>query len=296
MTRGPPLTTVTGMRTSIRTGLAATAILAAAALAGCTQLSGASTVVDQPVPAPAEGWSAGDSGGGSPGVVDADRSIITTGRAAVLVEDPIASADEAARIADEAGGRIDARTEQAPTESDGGRSSITLRVPADELDATVDAIKALGESQSVTIDSTDVTMQSRDLDARIGALTAAITRLTDLLAQASSTTDLIAIEQAITDRQSELDSLTAQQRSLEDQVTMSTLTVDFVTEPVIAKPAPGTFLDGLVAGWEALSAFAAGLLVVLGAFIPWLIPLAIIAAVVWLVLRARRRRREAPTS
>ena len=164
-------------------------------------------------------------------------------------------ADAAASLAEQAGGRVDARTEQAPTDRDGGSAQVTLRIPADRLDSVLDGIKALGTPQTVQLSSTDVTQQAQDLDARVHALQAAITRLTELLGKAASTSDLITIEQAITDRQAELDSLTAQQRTLQDQVAMSTLAVSFTTSPVTPSPTPGTFWDGLLAGWNGLAAF-----------------------------------------
>jgi len=280
------------MRTLLRVGLATAAIAAAAALTSC---SAGASVLPSPVDrgAAAPGYSAEDGGGTAS---TADRSIVTTGTATVLVDAPIDAADHAAALAEQAGGRVDARNEQAPTDGDGGSAQVTLRVPADRLGEVLDGIKALGTPQTVQLSSDDVTEQAQDLDARIHALQAAITRLTELLGQADSTADLIAIEQAITDRQADLDSLTAQQRTLQDQVAMSTLTVSFTTSPVIAKPDAGTFWDGLIAGWSALAAFTSGLLIAVGAVIPWLIPLAIVGGVVWLVVWLARRRRRVPAA
>ena len=225
--------------------------------------------------------------------VSTDRSIITTGWATVLVEEPVAAAGEATRIAERAGGHVESSSTNAPSEYSGGSASVTLRVPAASLAQVLEEIGALGELQSSSTNSVDVTMQVADLDARIGALESAIERLTELLAEADSTDALIQIETAMTDRQAELDSLRAQQRQLDDQVSMSTLTVDFQTEPTAPKTGPGDFLAGIVAGWDALVAFGGGLLVVAGVLLPWLVPIAIIVLVVWLIVRAVRRRRPA---
>jgi len=282
------------MRTLSRVGAAALAIAAAAALSSCsagtTQSSAPDEGVSAPVPAAGSGGYTTDDGGTA-----VDRSIITTGTATILVDAPIKAADAAAALAEQAGGRVDARSELAPTERDGGTAQVTLRIPADRLESVLEGIKALGTPQTVQLSSDDVTQQAQDLDARIHALQTAITRLTELLGKAGSTSDLITIEQAITDRQAELDSLTAQQRTLRDQVAMSTLTVSFTTSPVTPTPTPGTFWDGLVAGWAGLAAFTTGLLIAVGAIVPWLIPLAIAGGIVWLVLwTARRRRRRGP--
>lgn len=224
-------------------------------------------------------------------VVDADRSVIVTGWATILVDDPAAAAAEATRIANAAGGRVDSRSERAPTDYSGGSATLVLRIPAAKLDATLEELKRLGTVQDVSLSANDVTLEVQDLDARISALETSIERLEALLAEASTTADLIELETAISDRQAQLESLQAQQRYLSDQVAMSTLTLDLVTEPVATDPPPGDFWEGIVAGWDALGKFAAGLLVALGAFLPWLIPIGIVALIVWGIVALSRRRR-----
>ncbi|HEX7589406.1 MAG TPA: hypothetical protein VF362_00320, partial [Demequinaceae bacterium] len=56
----------------------------------------------------------------------ADRSVVITGAMYMTVEDPIAAADRTVGIVLNAGGRIDARSEAAPGERDGGSASLTL--------------------------------------------------------------------------------------------------------------------------------------------------------------------------
>ena len=126
------------------------------------------------------------------------------------------------RIVEAAGGRIDGRTEYAPTETDQGSATLQLRIPADKLTATLDKLEELGRADEVSLSTSDVTVESQDLDARITALRASIERLNGLMAQATDIDDLITLESAISSRQGELESLEAQQRYLADQVSMST--------------------------------------------------------------------------
>ena len=227
-------------------------------------------------------------------VGESDRSIIVTGWATILVDDPEASAADVATIVDDAGGRIDARSIQAPTDYAGGSASLTIRVPADSLDAVIAALEDLGRVQNVSTSASDVTIAVQDLDARISALRTSIDRLEDLQAQADTVDALIALETAISDRQAELESLEAQQRYYDDQISMSTLQVDLVSEAVVAEPEPGSFWDGVQAGWAALVGFLAGTVVAIGVLIPWLIPIVIIGAIVWIVIAATRRGRRKP--
>ena len=231
-----------------------------------------------------------------PAMVSADRSVITTGWATVLVEQPADAANAAISIVEAAGGRIDGRSESAPTEYSSGSASLTLRIPSDRLTEVLDELKALGDVQNVSLQASDVTLQVTDLDARIEAMRASIERLSELVAQATDIDALISLETAISDRQAQLESMLAEQRWLDDQVTMSTIQFEFVSEQVAPEPEPNTFFDGLAAGWDAFVAFGAGLLVALGFVIPWLVMFAIIGLVVLVIVRVlvgRANRRAA---
>lgn len=227
----------------------------------------------------------------------AERAVITTGWMQVTVDDPVAGAAEAVKLTEAAGGRVDSRSETPGTDTQPASASLTLRIPADELDGVVDELRELGRVDQITTNASDVTTQQQDLDARIEALTASVDRLEQLLAQAATTSDLVAIESELTTRQAELDSLTQQRAWLADQVDYSTLTVDLVTEGVAPTAGPDDFWSGLVAGWEALVAFGSAALVALGVALPWLAVLAVVAAlIVGVVLGATapgRRRAKA---
>ena len=99
-----------------------------------------------------------------------------------------------------------------------------LRIPSANLDATLADLKRLGTVETATLNATDVTAQSKDIDGRITALQTSVDRLLALMAKATTTADLITIESTLSDRQGQLDSLRAQQKALADQVAMSTIT------------------------------------------------------------------------
>ncbi|MEO6114812.1 MAG: DUF4349 domain-containing protein, partial [Pseudolysinimonas sp.] len=126
--------------------------------------------------------------------------------------------------------------------------------------------------------------------ARIDALRASVTRLLQLEASATDTTNLIAIETAISDRQGELESLEAQQRGLNDQISMSTITLNLRSDAAAPPIKPADFWTGLGAGWGAFAAFWAGALVVFGVLLPWLVFLAVAAVVTVAIVRLARRR------
>lgn len=245
---------------------------------------------DVVTPGSAEG--AASDAAGTVGIAEApeaavDRELITTGNATLAVDDPFDAAEQIADLVEQAGGRIEARDERAATADEPGSASMTLRIPADRVSATLDALDELGEVRDRHIETVDVTGTAQDLDARIAALRTSTDRLRELMADADRTSDLIEIEAELSTRQAELDSRVSERNRLSDEVAMSTLHVEIVAESSPAAQArPGGFLGGLSAGWSALVMTFNVVVLVLGAIIPWLA----LAGVVLLVVVAVRKQ------
>ncbi|QNO38031.1 DUF4349 domain-containing protein [Protaetiibacter sp. SSC-01] len=225
-----------------------------------------------------------------------DRALVITGTVTVTAEDPIAAAALATEIAASVGGRVDARTEYAARDGEGGSARLTLRVPADSVDEVRERLDELGTVDQTDFSTVSVGERQRDIESRITTLTASIARFTAWLATAETTADLISLETAIADRQAQLETLEAEQRALADQVAMSTITLTLRAEGVAPPPeGPTNFWEGLVAGWNAFVGFWAGVAVGLGVALPWLVLLAV--GVVAAVYVARRvGRGAAPTA
>lgn len=217
-----------------------------------------------------------------------DRQLVTTGYLTITADDPIAAASDAIAIAERAGGRIDARSEDAPVNGDAGSAQVTLRLPSKTLTQTIDDIKALGTVEVLSLSSIDVTTEAQDLDARIAATTASLDRLLGLLTTANTTETVLALETAITERQGNLESMQAQRRLLADQVSLSTLQLDLISVADAPADEPDTFLSGLLAGWGGFVAFFSALLVLFGVLLPWLVLTAVIAAIVLVLVRRSR--------
>jgi hypothetical protein len=285
-------------------GLRTTGIVALSALllTGCSMGSGTSeSEMGEPdigVEAPADG------GGVAPrdeqpftddeqaGTIEEDRSVITTGWMAVTVDDPVDSAAQVAALVDAADGRVDRRNETPRTDTQQARATLVVRVPADRFDDVLADLRELGEVDSVQLEASDVTQQTQDLDSRIESLRTSADRLRTLIAQADDVGDLIAIESELTNRQSELDALVTQRDFLADQVAYSTLTVELLSEGLAPESGPNDFWSGVVAGWNALTGFVAGLLVAVGVLLPWLgVAVVIAAIVVGIVVLATRSGR-----
>ncbi|HEU0206704.1 MAG TPA: DUF4349 domain-containing protein [Pseudolysinimonas sp.] len=289
------------------TRVARSFLVGTALLVASLSLAGCSAAGSNSAPHLSTGGGSGQSEAVAPGAptgikadsgrtATVDRSVVVTGAVTITAQKPLDAADQAVSIVEAAGGRIDGRTESAATNGDQGSATLVLRIPADKLTSTIAALKKLGRADQLSINSTDVTAQTQDLGARIDALRASITRLLQLESTATDTTNLIAIETAISDRQGELESLEAQQRGLDDQISMSTITLELRSDAAAPPIKPADFWSGLGTGWGAFVAFWAGTLVVLGVILPWLLFLGAVAVVVVVAVRLARRRAAGPAA
>ena len=281
-------------RSRQRAGVVAGLALLAVLLAGCTASSSSDSMTGQGA-ASGEAMDAGAApqaaAGGDTAV--ADRSVITTGSVSVTVEDPLGAAEDAVLIVEQAGGRVDSRTENPETDNQPASANLTLRIPAGDLDRTLDELRALGTVNYVSLNASDVTQQSQDLDARVTALTTSVDRLLSLMSQAGNTADLIAIESELSTRQADLEAMRSQRDYLTDQVEFSTISVDLLATGTVAPGSPDSFWTGIVAGWNALVAALGGLLVGLGFALPWIAIAVIAATIVIVIIRLFTRKGKA---
>jgi hypothetical protein len=309
------MTTPTAPTGRRRSGIAAlfvgVALVATTALAGCSAGSSNSSSESAQnraaAPAALPSAAAGAAGAGAsdglsqnapakdlPGQTPADqpiqRSIIYTGSITLQVDDVPGAAATIAGLATGVGGFVGG--DQRQLDADHSIATLTLRIPADRFTTTLDAIGRQGHERSRSVSTQDVTATVIDLDARIKTQQASVDRMRDLLAKAQSISDVATVEAELTKREADLESMEAQQRNLADLTALSTITVNLLGKdaapPPPPKPAPTGFVGGLQKGWHAFVAVVDGLLVVLGALLPFIIVVGVPALLLW---RWRRRRR-----
>lgn len=221
-----------------------------------------------------------------------NRQVVQTGELHLTVSDPVGTVTRVLAVVDQAGGRVDSHEETGRGPGTAGSATLTVRVPAAQLEKTVQTLRGLGDVTSFTLEATDVTGTAEDLDARIDAARLSVARMQDLMSKATTTADLISTEQALSERQAALEQLQGQRAVLADQVALSTLRV-VLSSPAEA-PAPRiqlhNFADGWSAGLKALGVVARGALVALGVVGPWLVLAALVAVAAGAARRLLRRR------
>lgn len=169
----------------------------------------------------------------------------------------------------------------------GGHSTITYRAPATAVGQLMDFAAEQGKEDWRTRSAEDVGAQIADVDARVASARASLDRLNALMARAETLTDIIALEGQLAARQAELESLLARQASLADQVALATVTLTLTADAQPAAADDG-FLGGLQSGLQALGSAALAALTLIG----WLLPFALILALVALPARWLWRRRK----
>jgi negative regulator of sigma E activity len=107
----------------------------------------------------------------------------------------------------------------------GSTFTATLRVPADQLEATLADLKGLGRVESESQNGREVTAQYVDLEARLSNARNTEERLTNLLRQRTGKlSDVLAVETEIDRVRGEIEQMEAEKKNLANQVTFATIT------------------------------------------------------------------------
>jgi hypothetical protein len=217
--------------------------------------------------------------------------IIRDGRIGVVVPDGKFgdAVDDLTFIAEEHGGFVlssSTRNERSGT--------FVLRIPAKRFDQALSDIRALGTVRFQTIQGDDVTAEFIDFQARLRILQARKSLLFGLSQKADTTDEILRLAGQLDDVQLRIEQIQGQLRFIADQVAESTLRVsiqernapDTAAETEVDNPDLGSSFDLAVQGFLRI---VGAVIVGLG----YLIPLTLLAALVWLAAWFVRRRRAA---
>ncbi|WP_433613523.1 DUF4349 domain-containing protein [Dactylosporangium sp. CA-139114] len=294
--------------------LAAAAGALVLALSGCgsgasdTPASGGNKEAAGPAAAPRQEGAAGaggkadqadqgqaQSGQKAPDNLDTlNRSIIYAGTMTVEVKDVNAAAAQAIAFATGAGGFVGGDNRRIDGQS--STATITLRVPAEKFQATLDQLKSVGDEKSRQVSAQDVTDQVVDVESRIATAQASVERIRALLAKAQTIGEITTLESELSRRESDLESLQSRKRKLAGLTSLSTITLVLQgpEAPAVSEEDTG-ILVGLRHGWDAFTASLRVALTIFGWLLPWLLFLGVpIWLVVWLTGRYRRTHPRAP--
>lgn len=217
----------------------------------------------------------------------AGRSLVYTATLTVRTKDVAGATSNAETLATTNGGFVGTENSQSGTVPDVEgvtQSTVTLRVPSTSFDKVLGQLGGAGVVQNETRSASDVTAQVVDTTTRVTAQQASIARITDLIKSATNLSDVVTLENELSRREADLESMQAQLAALNDQVSLSTITVTFLVPDANAAPAKpvakhkdNALQRGLHNGWAAFTGTVKVLLVIFGV----LLPFAVTAAVLW---------------
>ena len=214
--------------------------------------------------------------------------LIRTGSARVEVEDLDSALAAARALADQARGYV-AGSELSEGREGARSASLLLRLPSDSFDAFVEGLSALGQVLSVSVASADVSREYVDVETRLAVKEEIVSRLRQLAARGGALEDLLAAERELGRAVGELEALKGQLRYLDQRIDESEFRLSLI-EPGAAIGS-GAFRPVAVAFREATETFAQSVAYLVYLFVV-LLPWAILALAMWLVVRRWRRLRK----
>jgi len=171
--------------------------------------------------------------------------------------------------------------------------TVTLRVPVERFDAVLDRLEGVGERIGLAVNSTDVSEEYFDLEARLRHWKSTEEFYLRLMDEAVTVGELVQVQTELQQTQLEIERIEGRQRYLDDRTSFSTITVGITEAPDDRLPPdddePGRFakiwsdaVDVMIEGFGFILVAAAGLL-------PFS-ALAALALLIWSLMRRSRRR------
>lgn len=169
----------------------------------------------------------------------ANRHIVYTAQMRVSVFNLETAIEKAEALPDTFGGYIQTM----------GQNRIVLRIPSKNLRKLMEDVGGYGVVEHRTLQAQDVTAEFTDIESRIRALTETQTQLLSLLSKARNVEEALHVRQALDNINTELEVLKGRMRQLGNQITFSTLTLDFIergpNSPTPSSNDPFPWVDSL---------------------------------------------------
>jgi hypothetical protein len=219
-----------------------------------------------------------------PGSPVLSRVIRTASIAVVIPRDAFDERfGKAVDVAEEHGGFV------ADSRSRERSGSLTVRVPAENFDETLRALRELGTVEVESVHGKDVTADYVDLHARLRIARARRDVLLGLQAQASTIEQTIRVQNALDATQFEIETLQGQLRLLDDRTSLATIDFDLREQGV--EPGSEVETPSIPNAFERAAAGFVGVIAAIVIGLGYLLPLIVLGLVVWfVVVRVQRRR------
>ncbi len=222
-----------------------------------------------------------------------ERLIIRNADLSIIVDDAEESLAAIEELVNEAGGWVVNSSMWQYDEVK--RGSVTVRVPADQLDAILDEIDTLAnEVTNQSISGQDVTEEFVDLQAQLGNLQATADRVRAFLDEARNVEEALAVNVELSRLEGEIERITGRMKYLEESAHYSSISIE-ITPDELNRPVTvgrwqpeGTAKTAIEALINALQWLVDALIVIVLFVLPLLL---VIVGPIYLFIRFLLKRR-----
>ncbi|OGO77154.1 MAG: hypothetical protein A2Y23_14165 [Clostridiales bacterium GWB2_37_7] len=232
------------------------------------------------------------------------RKIIKNGNVSLKVTDVQTRINEITALAEQGGGYVESsyvdnivqprmeavQDAKIATETTTMIANMTIKVPAEKFEGSFQTIIGMGKLINQNSNSTDVTIQYRDLEARIANLKVQETHLQEIMTKATTVEDTLKVEVELNRVRTEIDIMTGSLKNWDQMVEYSTIYINMteVKEAEIEKvDVPGVWQKAQEGFINAINNIQNGiekLLVFLVSAVPYIVILGVgsLFAILWI--------------
>ena len=226
-----------------------------------------------------------------------ERMVIKNSNLSFLVKDVRETSDKVLDHTKQIGGFMVStnfnRPEQSPF------ATITVRVPTDKLDSTLDYFRSLAiKVTSENLQGRDVTDQYTDIEAQIATLQKIKAKFEDILDKATEVQDILTVQREIINTQRQIDNYVGQKKALEQNVDLTKITVYLSTDELALPYTPDKVFRPNVIFKQAVRSLLGNLrtgansLIWIGVYSIIWIPLAVIIYIIYRKTKQKKVRLE----
>lgn len=241
----------------------------------------------------AEGGEKASEGATDQNVPKQAPKLIKTANMSLEVESVEESLETISEIAQKQRGDILSLQDNKPqTSRRPHTATVTLRIPQEKLEDTLEQLSELGLVRSQNIQAEDVSNQLVDFEARLKNLRKTENTLLEIMDRSGSMGDVLQVSQELTKVRASIEQIDAQLQDLQTKVAFSTINLELesttATTP-LTKPLGDRITETWKSATHSVGQFTTGLLQLslwLIAYSPYL---AVIAVIAWFSYRLKRK-------
>ncbi len=194
-------------------------------------------------------------------------------------------------LAEQSGGFVSSTRSYSNPEGNLTSGNIMIRIPEGKYNLAIDKIKEMGSVRNISISGQDVTQEYVDLESRLKNMKAQEEILLELMKQSKNVADSIEVQRELSYVQGEIEVIKGRMNYLGNMVSFSSIEVYLYEPEAIAPTSNWGFVEAVKSGIRLAVRVFNGIITFFIVISPVVILIAIILVIIWLALRARKKRR-----